>query len=164
MPPPVGSDERVSHVDWGRKLPDEKAGKLIPKPVNLKDQVRPFIAGNWGSWIRKLTLTAIIRHLVGDDTVYFTGSFGDVTLLNVDVDCHATGTLEVAMEFAAFLKEHCFPDMYYEPSTHGKGVHGYLLVDRRQWSDAQYKSVLQEVEKWLKGCCGGRPSTLRTWS
>lgn len=68
---------RVSHVDWGRKLPDEKAGKLIPKPVNLKDQVRPFIAGNRGSWIRKLTLTAIIRHLVDDDTAYFTASPGN---------------------------------------------------------------------------------------
>ena len=40
--------QRVSHVDWGRKMPDEEAGKPVPKPVNLKEQVRPYLAGNWG--------------------------------------------------------------------------------------------------------------------
>ena len=40
--------ERVSHVDWGRKMPDKDAGKPVPKPVNLKDQVVPYIQGNWG--------------------------------------------------------------------------------------------------------------------
>jgi hypothetical protein len=69
--------KRVSLLDWGRKMPDEKAGKSVPKPVNLKDQVLPYIQGNWGSWVRNLTLTAIIRHLVGDDTAYFTASPGD---------------------------------------------------------------------------------------
>ncbi len=24
--------QRVSHVDWGRKMPDKKAGKPVPKP------------------------------------------------------------------------------------------------------------------------------------
>jgi hypothetical protein len=66
--------KRVSHVDWGRKMPDKKAGKPLPKPVNLKDQVVPYIQGTWGKWIRKLTLTAIIRHLVEDDTAYFTAN------------------------------------------------------------------------------------------
>jgi hypothetical protein len=82
--------ERVSHVDWGRKMPDEEAGKPVPKPVNLKEQVRPYLAGNWGSRVRKLTHAAVIRHLVGDDTTYFTAnSLGDETLFMVDIDCHA---------------------------------------------------------------------------
>ena len=58
-------------------MPDKEAGKPVPKPVNLKDEVVPYIRGTWGSWIRKLTLTAIIRHLVGDDTAYFTAKPGD---------------------------------------------------------------------------------------
>jgi hypothetical protein len=64
--------KRVALLDWGRKMPDEKAGKPVPKPVNLKDQVLPYVQGTWGTWIRKLTLTAIIRHLVSDDTTRMT--------------------------------------------------------------------------------------------
>jgi len=79
---------KVSLLDWGRKMPDEKAGKPVPKPVNLKDQVLPYIQGNWGAGVRKLTLTAVIRHLVGDDTTYFTAnSLGDLTILMLDIDC-----------------------------------------------------------------------------
>ena len=92
-------------------MPDEKAGKPLPKPVNLKDQVLPYIQGNWGSRVRKLTLTAIIRHLVDDDTAYFTAnSLGDETILMIDIDCHASGTLEGATQFAEYLKRELLPE------------------------------------------------------
>jgi len=143
--------QRVSLVDWGRKMPDADAGKPVPKPVNLKDHVVPHLRKNWRSGVRKLTLTAIIRHLVNDDTAYFTAnSLGDETLLMIDVDCHATGTLEGATQFAEFLREHCFPNLYYEVSTHGNGIQGFVVVDRRLWKDAEYKAVLVDVEKWLR--------------
>ena len=143
--------ERVSHVDWGRKMRDEEAGKPVPKPVNLKEQVRPYLAGNWGSGVRKLTLAAVIRHLVGDDTAYFTAnSLGDETLLMVDINCHSRGTLEGATQFAERLKRDYFPDLYYEVSTHGNGIQGFVVVDRSCWKDADYKATIQQVEKWLK--------------
>ena len=143
--------QRVSLVDWGRKMPDADAGKPVPKPVNLKDQVLPHIQGNWRSGVRKLTLTAIIRHLVGDDTAYFTAnSLGDLTLLMLDIDCHACGTLEGATQFAEFLKQNCFPNLYYEVSTHGNGIQGFVVVDRKLWKGAEYKAVLVDVEKWLR--------------
>ncbi len=143
--------KRVSLVDWGRKMPDKSAGKPVPKPVNLKDQVVPHLRKNWNSGVRKLTLTAIIRHLVNDDTAYFTGNtLGDETLLCVDIDCHASGTLEGAIQFASYLKENYFPNLFIETSTHGNGAHGFLVVDRKLWSDAEYKAVLVEVEKWLR--------------
>ena len=66
--------QKVSHADWGRKMPDAGEGKPVPKPVNLKDQVVPQLRKNWRSGVRKLTLTAIIRHLVNDDTAYFTAN------------------------------------------------------------------------------------------
>jgi hypothetical protein len=94
---------------------------------------------------------AIIRHLVGDDTAYFTAnSLGDETLLMLDIDCHATGTLEGATRFAEFLRQHCFPDLYFEVSTNGNGIQGFVVVDKWKWSDGNYKGVLQDVEKWLK--------------
>jgi hypothetical protein len=141
--------QRVSRVDWGRKMRDGP-GKTAPKPVNLKDKVRPYIQGNWGSWIRKLTLASIIRHLVNDDTVYFTANPGDETLLLLDIDCHASGTLEGATQFAEYLKTRFFPDLYYEVSTHGNGVHGFVVVDKRLWKEAEYKATLKPVEEWLR--------------
>jgi hypothetical protein len=46
-----------------------------------------YVQGTWGSWLRKLTLTAVIRHLVENDTAYFTASPGDETILMIDIDC-----------------------------------------------------------------------------
>ena len=138
-------------MDWGRKLPDKDAGKPLPKPVNFKEDVLRHVQGTWGSRVRKLTLTTIIRHLVGDDTAYFTARPLDgETLLCVDIDCHASGTLKGAKQFAQFLKENYFPNLYIETSTHGNGAHGFVVVDRSFWSDAQYKAVLVALEKWLK--------------
>ena len=142
---------RVSLLDWGRKMPDTKAGKPLPKPVNFKEQVLRHIQGTWGSGLRKLTLTAVIRHLLDDDTAYFTAnSLGDETLLMIDVDCHSRGTLEGATKFAQYLKENYFPNLYVETSTHGNGAHGFLVVDKSFWTAAEYKGVLVGLEQWLK--------------
>jgi len=143
--------QRVSHINWGRQMPDKSTGKPVPKPVNLKDHVLPHLRGSWRSGVRKLTLTAIIRHLVNDDTAYFTAnSLGDETLLMLDIDCHACGTLEGATQFAEFLRQNCFPNLYYEVSTHGNGIQGFVVVDRKLWKDADYKATLVNVEKWLR--------------
>ena len=143
--------KKVSLLDWGRKMPDENAGKPLPKPVNLKHQVLPYIQGNWQSGVRKLTLTAIIRHLVNDDTAYFTAnSLGDETILMIDIDCHACGTLEGATQFAEYLRQKYFPSLYYEVSTHGNGIQGFVVVDKSFWTAAEYKVVLVKLEKWLR--------------
>ena len=54
----------------------------------------------------------------------------------MDIDCHASGTLEGALQFAQYLKQNYFPDLYYETSTHGNGVHGFLVVDKSFWTAA----------------------------
>jgi hypothetical protein len=64
---------------------------------------------------------------------------------------HARGTLEGATRFAEHLRENYFPDLYYEVSTHGNGIQGFVVVDRRLWKDADYKAVVRDAEKWLKG-------------
>ena len=51
----------------------------------------------------------------------------------VDIDCHASGTLEGATQFAEFLRENYFPNLYFEVSTHGNGIQGFVVVDRRLW-------------------------------
>ena len=90
------------------------------------------------------------RHFLSEETVYFTGSRGDETLLMLDIDCHKSGSLEGARQFAEFLKRRYFPNLYYETSTNGNGIHGYLVVDKRFWNEAQYNGVVKTAEKWLK--------------
>ena len=63
---------------------------------------------------------------------------------------HARGTLEGATRFAEHLKRDYFPGLYYEVSTHGNGIQGFVVVDRSCWKDADYKATIQQVEKWLK--------------
>ena len=52
----------------------------------------------------------------------------------LDIDCHRSGSLEGAKQFAAFLKQQYFPDLYYEVSTNGNGIHGFIIVDIWNWS------------------------------
>jgi hypothetical protein len=58
----------VSRLDWGRKMPDRKAGKPVPKPVNLKEQVLRRLRGTRYCGVRPLTLTAVIRHVMEEDS------------------------------------------------------------------------------------------------
>jgi hypothetical protein len=63
---------------------------------------------------------------------------------------HKSGSLEGARQFAEYLKEHFFPNLYYETSTNGNGIHGYLVVDIWKWTAADYNGVMKLVEQWLK--------------
>jgi hypothetical protein len=89
---------------------------------------------NSRGWVHGMTAAAMRQHFTGESTVYFTAD-GRVrtpeTLLMVDIDCHGTGTYEAAVAFARHLRDHHFPDLYFEPSTNGNGVHAYLLLDKR---------------------------------
>ena len=46
----------------------------------------------------------------------------------IDVDCHNAGTIEGARKAAEMLAYY-LPGIYTEGSTHGKGVHGYVVID-----------------------------------
>ena len=46
----------------------------------------------------------------------------------IDVDCHKAGTIEGARKAAEMLAYY-LPGIYTEASTHGKGVHGYVVLD-----------------------------------
>ena len=92
----------------------------------------------------------LIQHFLGEETVYFTGSRGDLTIVMLDIDCHKSGSIEGARQFAEYLKRKFFPNLYYETSTNGNGIHGYIVVDTWKWSAADYNGTLKLVEQWLK--------------
>ena len=83
----------------------------------------------------------------------------------IDIDCHSSGTLEGATQFAQFLKENHFPDLYYEISTNGGGVHGFVVVDKRLWKDRRLQGESSSRSRsGSSGCSARRTSTWRTWS
>ena len=136
--------------DWGPRVWDDLAQKEVPKPVNCKQTLLAFLSGCRFAYPRRLTQKVLIQHFLGEKTVYFTGNRGDRTILNLDIDCHKSGSLEGATQFAQYLKDHFFPDLYYEVSTNGNGIHGYLIVDIWNWDAADYNGVLKDVQKWLR--------------
>ena len=91
-----------------------------------------------------------MEHFQGKETCYFTGSRGDLTLVNIDIDCKKEGSRQGAFAFAEYLKQRFFPNLYHEVSTHGNGGHGYLLIDKSICNDKDYNAVLKRLDAWLK--------------
>ena len=92
-------------------------------------------------------------HCDGRKTFYFTAdgrSRTNEVLVNIDIDCHGSGTLEGAVAFAEHLRATAFPGLYYETSTNGNGVHGYIVVVKYDLGDQGLNSVLGQLDRWLK--------------
>ena len=124
--------------------------QIVPKHRNRKQLLLSFLSNVPNAFPRRVTQKLLFAHFLGEKTVYFTGSRSDYTLLMLDIDCHKSGSLEGASQFAEYLRQRFFPNLYYETSTNGNGIHGYIIVDKWKWADAEYNAVLKEVEAWLK--------------
>ncbi len=92
-------------------------------------------------------------HFAGRKTFYFTSdgrSSSAEALVNIDIDCHGSGTLAGAIAFAEHLKAARFPSLYYEVSTNGNGVHGYIVVEKGDLGDDGLNGALIVLDRWLK--------------
>ena len=68
----------------------------------------------------------------------------------IDIDCHKSGNPESARAFADWLKDNYFPNLYHEPSTNGKGRHGYFVLFKTGCKDVAVANILKRLEKTLK--------------
>ena len=84
----------TNDVDWGLKVWDDGEQKKVPKHANRKQVVQSFLQRVPGAYPRRLTQKLLIKHFLGEQTVYFTGARGDWTILMLDIDCHRKGTPE----------------------------------------------------------------------
>ena len=55
-----------------------------------------------------------------------------------------------AVAFAEHLKATRFPNLYYEASTNGNGVHGYIVVQKGDLGDEGLNGALSILDRWLK--------------
>lgn len=132
---------------WGVKVIDRKTGKSHPAYANTNKKLERLAARRFVR-LRTLTQKLFSAHFIGEVTLYFTGSPGDYTLLMIDIDCHSRGSLRGALRFAEYLRAHFFPSLYFEPSTNGNGVHGYLVVAKSD--DKELNKAAKALDRWLK--------------
>lgn len=100
---------------------------------------------------RKITFLSVSdyhKHCDCLETYYYVSDGRAEYLLGmVDIDVHkGRGSTAGAQRLVEKIKER-FPDFAYEPSTNGKGIHGYILIkiDYRGWENAW-----SHLERWLK--------------
>jgi hypothetical protein len=95
----------------------------------------------------------IYAHFTGQQTLYFWADgrmSTPQTLTMIDIDCHKRGNHESARAFADWLSQNDFPDLYHEPSTHGKGRHGYFVLFKEGCNDRAVINILKRLDKTLK--------------
>ena len=121
--------------------------------------------GWYGRRLSRLRNADMADHFAGRKTFYFTadGRSGvPEVLINIDIDCHGSGSLAGAIAFAEHLKATRFPNLYYEVSTNGNGVHGYIVVSKGDLGDEGFNAALSSLDRWLKAELSRGPGTSRT--
>jgi hypothetical protein len=103
---------------------------------------------------RKPITNKLIRdHWNNKQTLYFYGNenINEKCLIMIDIDVdkkNKKGSLEGAISFAEHLKSK-IQDFYYETSTNGKGVHGYLVVDKCDKNSIESNKIFKKFENFL---------------
>ncbi|MEQ8853629.1 hypothetical protein [Gimesia sp.] len=87
------------------------------------------------------------KHFRNKHTLYYTAGRGEYVLVMLDIDCHRKGSAKGAAAYLKYLKGKFFnQNLYYEASTNGKGIHGYLLL----WTDNQNAEAVKDSMKRLQ--------------
>jgi len=132
----------VSKLDYGLKYGGH------PIHANKKTEVLSFLQRK-RSWIGGLTAKHLDMHTAGSQTFYYTCSAAEgMTIPMIDIDCHRSGSLDGAKKFAEYLRG-VFPNLYYEVSTNGNGIHAYPLLLTHNHTPSEINSFLKQFESWL---------------
>ena len=134
----------TSGIDIGAK----KDGHPIHLNTNTEiiRHYRKLEAGG-RSWLKHRWNKAMLtEHCEGEETYYYAGSQESKKkpemLAMIDIDCHKSGTLKGALAFAHFLRGTLFPNLYFEISTNGNGVHCYLILEKDGLGAGTIKTIL----------------------
>ena len=119
---------KISSLDYGIKY------KGHPIHLNSNYSTMEFLNGD-RKYLYKPTNKEFEDHFANIETLYFTGNNRGEAIIMLDIDCHKKGSLQGALAFAQHLKETFFPNLYYEISTNGNGVHGYILLNEQRPSN-----------------------------
>jgi hypothetical protein len=135
-----------SHV-YGEKLPNG----IFPS-LNKQEFMRRYNAG----WFSRLSNEDFHLHFQGEETFYFFGTpriKAEYTLVMGDIDvlkAKGLGTPQGALAFVQYLKTTFWPDLYYERSTNGKGIHFYLLMKKADIGPHSVNQGIGQLERFLR--------------
>lgn len=145
--------KRVSRLNYAVKV--EGRGKALPeltKDKLAKKYNSTAMSGRFGA---ALTNDQYSDHFAGTQTYFFWADHAAGTpevLVNIDIDAgdgHGGGTPAGARRFANLIRDRLFPGMYYEPSTGGDGVHGYVVLRKEGVQCGAVRAALKNLEKYL---------------
>lgn len=130
------------------------------KLVQDEREARPSLTKEMFQWrrnrrihIRKLANYKYKDHFDRKATYYYFGNpTTSSTLVMLDIDVQKTlkkGSTEGAVAFVKHLKN-IWPDLYFEPSTGGKGIHAYLVLEKHGQDAQTVNAFLKTLQDWLR--------------
>ncbi len=147
----------ICPFDFGLKVTttDPETGKSSSKPIHCnknRDVLAAFRDDRRWMFVDRLSHSMLDAHWRGEETFYFSAAGSsrcNEILVNLDIDCHTSGSECGAFEAAEYLKATFFPGLYHEPSTNGRGRHGYLILDKFGMNAEGVKDLLKGLERRL---------------
>ncbi len=132
-------------------------GEKTPKGVFPSHDKRTFIDRyNRGWFTDTLNNHDFQRHFQSLDTFYFFGTpriKDEYTLVMIDIDVlksKGLGSSKGALDFAQHLKTNVWPDLYFEPSTNGNGIHGYSFMRKAEIGAERVNTGIDNLQKFLR--------------
>lgn len=155
-------NEHTCNLTIGQKclLPNSPAYKQ--KFRNTRREIFDHIEGVAYNCSHTRKLKEYKTHCRKDSTAYYCGTSWDdwrkqrFIMFNFDIDCHKNkdgvliGTQEGAKNCVQFLKEHWFPDLYWEHSTGEVGIWGWVILDRKNFVCQEINDIYKELEGELQ--------------
>ncbi|MBT7070080.1 MAG: hypothetical protein HN975_04230, partial [Anaerolineae bacterium] len=147
--------DRISGIDIGVEIEDEDG--THPIHINTNKQVMEHfrrLQNGEPSFLTRISDMNFVDHLTEVATFYFAGASepkkAEILVL-IDIDCKKIGSLAGAMAFAEHLRDHHFPNLYIEVSTHGNGAHGYFVLDKLGTGSTFVNNLLlRSLQPWLR--------------
>lgn len=142
--------ERVCRLNFGEKV----GGKVYPK-LDTDQLLDRYNDRRFGAALKN---DQFLDHFAAARTFYFWADHRTTTeeiIFMIDIDAegeHGGGSMEGAWKLAEIIREHvpCLRGMYLEPSTNGKGVHGYPVLLKAGIRNDEIRRVLKNFDAYLK--------------
>lgn len=138
--------EKISGIAYG-----EKTVSGVRPNVSKKNLIK-----NNKLFVKRLPNYKITDHVKNEKTIYFYGNGkckSEETLVMIDIDINKNnkkGSIKGAIDFVNLLKKEYFPNLYFESSTNGEGIHGYFILKKLSFSANYVNKTLKNFENWIK--------------
>jgi hypothetical protein len=138
----------TSRLNYGEKVPD--LGKCFPK-IDTETFLMKYRRQRHGA---ALNNSLYAKHFKGDETYFFWADHRTTTeriLFMLDIDVREDqGTTDGAWRFAELIRSEMLPGLFLEPSTGGKGVHGYVVMKKKDISATRVKTSLNNLQAYVR--------------